>query len=344
MNRKHESLDELDALLSALCDGAISDAQVHRLEQLVSADKGLCQYYIRYMQIQASLSRYVRTELDDGFSDGSDAPSVRSSARQATQSSARTKSTRRLMLEKPVAVRGRWPSQRLSRYAVAACLLLACFIVLEGLSRKSVSAKAFDVALQQFSTARVIEYLAEFKWDGKIVRVSESMHLQPDRVREELPDGKIKVIDFSKRRNITLDPRSQTAVVVIDTSPPQNYKPERFLDKVKEYIQRIKTDPLRTDRYLGKRDLDGRTVEGFQMQKLTQVQTLWVDIVTGLPSEMEIVSLDNPGQSVVMRNFRFDVQSHESLFSVDPPPGYKVTFETAEPARPLDEKAKMIPR
>ena len=170
------------------------------------------------------------------------------------------------------------------------------------------------------------------------------MHLQPDRVREELPDGKIKVIDFSKRRNITLDPRSRTAVVVIDTSPPQNYKPERFLDKVKECIQRIKTDPLRTDRYLGKRSLHGRTVEGFQMQKPTQVQTLWVDVETGLPSEMEIVALDNPGQSVVMRDFRFDVPSHESLFSVDPPPGYEVTFETVGPARPLDEKAKMIPR
>jgi hypothetical protein len=293
--------------------------------------------------MQGTLSRYVRVDLDNcqplAFDNQFDHPSVGSNAfLQGEQEPAPTESARGAAV-----MPGRLSLRRITKYAAAAAFIVACFIVAEGRSKNSVSTKAFAVALRQLSTADVISYRAEFKEHGNLVRISNSMHLQPDRVREELPDGKVKVIDFSKRRNITLDTVRRTAVVVTDTSHPPNYKHERFLDKVKESIERIRTDPLRTDSYLGKRTVDGRIVEGFEMRKPTQMQTLWVDMNTGLPSEMEIVSLDDPGRSVVMRDFQFNVESYESLFSVDPPPGYEVTFEIVGPAEPLDDNAEMIP-
>jgi outer membrane lipoprotein-sorting protein len=346
MSVSHKSLSELNELLSALCDGPFEAAQFQRIEQLVREDAELRWYYIRYLHMHSSLARYVRVELDDAplLSMEPEAGALGIEAVTAGHSTDRTSA--KVAADNGLVGRQHGRGRQLGRFALAAMILVAGLVLIDQFSMNSRSGKAFAAALRQLTTAKVICYTAEFKHRDVVERISESMHLQPDRVREELPDGKIKVIDFSKRRNITLDPVHRTAVVVSDaiTNESPKLKPERFLDKIKEAIERIRTDPLRTDRYLGMQIVDGRKREGFQMRKPSQMQTIWMDVDTGLLAEMEIVSTDGSGRSITARNFQFDVESYESLFSVEPPPGYAVSYETVGPAKPLDEQAKMIPR
>jgi hypothetical protein len=344
MNGHHRSSSELNELLSALCDNRIREDQFQRLEYLVLRDADLGWYYIRYMHMHNSLTRYVRIDPEVLASlplgDQSSHPNINALA--VSGSSITT--AQLASLDSGHSTQQRWLPKGITRYVIAAAIILTFFVVVDRLAKKSPSGVAFASALRQLNAARVISYTAEFKQDGKIERISESMHLQPDRVREELPDGRSKVIDFSKRKSITIDPVGRTALVVTDTNESPRYKPERFLDKVRECIERIRTDPRRTDRYLGIQSIHDRAREGFEMRKPTQVQTLWVDVDTGLLAEMEIVAADDSGQSVLMRNFEFEVESYESLFSVDPPPGYTVSYETVGPAKPLDDQAKMVPR
>lgn len=346
MSVSHKSFAELNELLAALCDGPFDADRFQRIEQLVRDDTDLRWYFIRYLHAHASLARYVRVELDDApqhsFDSDTDGAAAEATVADHSASRASAKFTADCRTDGP---KPRWGKQ-VGRFSLAALILLAGLVCIDHFTNYSRSGKAFAAVLRQLTTAKVICYTAEFKRHGVVERISESMHLQPDRVREELPDGKIKVIDFSKRRNITLDLVHRTAVVVSDaiTDESPKLKPERFLDKIKEAIERIRTDPLRTDRYLGMQIVDGRKREGFQMRKPSQVQTIWMDVDTGLLAEMEIVSTDGSGRSITARNFQFDVESYESFFSVEPPPGYAVSYETVGPSKPLDEQAKMIPR
>jgi outer membrane lipoprotein-sorting protein len=349
MSLSDESFNELHQLLSALCDGRIRDDQTKRLEKLVCADPESRWYYVRHMHLHANLSRFVQVNLDDLTSACAGwfttEPDCQESAVGAVAETP-IESCQKVSAPKIHSVRQGWPNyRRMAFYLSAAAVILILCLVTDGLLPKnSASSQVFASVLQQLRTAHVISYTAEFQEGGKITQTAEAMHLQPDRVREERPDGSIRIIDFSKHQCITIDPTHRKAVVLEEAHGSQTYRQERFLDKIKEYIERIRTNPLRTDHYLGKRNMGGKTVEGYEMRKPTQVQTLWVDVETGLLTEMKIATPDDPGRNVVMRNFRFDVETYESLFSVVPPPGFEVIFKTVEPTKQLDDRTEMIPR
>jgi outer membrane lipoprotein-sorting protein len=345
MSHFDESANELHELLSALCDGQIRKDQFQRLEELVCEDPQSRWRYVRYLNLHANLSRHVQIDMDDLTLPRVDTePTPQELALAATENHEFESDQKDLATKTNSSNRG-WSTNLKVAYLAAAVVILFFLVTADSfLPRNSVSSQAFATVLQQLHSASVISYIAEFQEGGAIIRTVEAMHLQPDLVREESPDGQIRIIDLSKRRSITIDPNAQRAVVLREVNVVRTYKQERFLDKIREYIERIRTNPLSTDRYLGVQKIDGRTAEGYEMRKPTQVQTLWVDVESGLLTQMEIAAPDDPGCSLVMRNFRFEVESHESLFSVEPPQGYDVSYETMESNLQVDDKVKMIPR
>ena len=334
---------ELHELLSALCDGQISEDQFQRLEELVCEDPQSRWHYVRYLNLHANLSRHVQIDMNGLTIPHVDTEPAFQESELAAIENHEFGSVQKDLAPTSNSSRRGWSKHLKVAYIAAATLFF--LVIADSFSPKnSVSSQAFATVLEQLHSARVIACTAEFREGGAIIRTVEAMHLQPNLVREESSDGKIKVIDFSKRRSISIDTIHRTAVVLQEVNVVRTYKQERFLDKIREYIERIRTNPLSTDRYLGIQELDGRTAEGYEMRIPTQVQTLWVDVESGLLTQMEIAAPDDPGRSVIMRNFRFDVESHESLFSVEPPQGYDVSYETMESTLQVDDKVKMIPR
>ena len=343
MNHFDGSDNELHELLSALCDGQISEDEFQRLEEIVCEDPQSRWHYVRYLSLHVNLSRHVQMDMDDLTLPHVDSEPTLPEIELAATEKHGFGSDQKDLATKTNSSRRGWSKKLKVAYAAAAILFF--LVIADGFSPKnSSSSQAFATVLEQLHSARAIACIAEFQEGGAIVRTVEAMHLQPNILREESSDGKIRIIDIAKRRSISIDTIRRTAVVRQELDVVRTYKQERFLDKIREYIERIRTDPLSTDRYLGTQEIDGRTAEGYEMRIPTQVQTLWVDVESGLLTRMEIAAPDDPGRSVIMRNFRFDVESRESLFSVEPPQGYEVSYETTESTLQVDDKVKMIPR
>ena len=53
------SVNEWHRLLSGWCDGALTDAEIHRLDELVRTDAGFRDYYLKYMDQHAVLAAAV---------------------------------------------------------------------------------------------------------------------------------------------------------------------------------------------------------------------------------------------------------------------------------------------
>ena len=79
---------------------------------------------------------------------------------------------------------------------------------------------------------------------------------------------------------------------------------------------------------LGEKEIDGRRVIGFRFthpRLYRMVMNLWGDPKTGLPVRIE-TTMASPTSNVkvTMSDFVFNADMDESLFSVEPPAGYKV--------------------
>jgi hypothetical protein len=76
---------------------------------------------------------------------------------------------------------------------------------------------------------------------------------------------------------------------------------------------------------LGQQEIDGRRVVGFRISSAEIVMTVWGDPKTGFPVRIEGTVATMPYLKITMSDFAINVPMDESLFSVEPPAGYKVT-------------------
>lgn len=93
---------------------------------------------------------------------------------------------------------------------------------------------------------------------------------------------------------------------------------------------------------LGNKTIDGQTVVGFRLRRPSLVDDLkdhsvweiWADSDTAQVVRVDIHHERDQGGRVTLVDFKFDVQ--DSLFDLQPPPGYTVVYETVEEIDPVD--------
>jgi hypothetical protein len=147
--------------------------------------------------------------------------------------------------------------------------------------------------------------------------------------REEWPDGRIWIFDFSKVPHdefLQLDPNQKTAHKTIYKG--MNVKQDFDLLSYAQNIQANAAEPL------GQRIIEGHKVIGFHHQIPSNDFTIWVDAETRLPVLVELV---HPENKITMDMFEYPDDYDASLFSTDIPEGYKA--ETViEDHRPIEPK------
>jgi hypothetical protein len=344
MSSRPVPVGELQKLVSALCDGMIGAGELSRLEDLVCNDPEARWYYIRYMHLHANLSRYAQVGTHGG-------PASRLGRMVADSGSPEEQAEFAASIDGNESAKGFQGDRRgaglirrrrrwVPLLAAAAVILAAAGLAGWLFPGQTGSATTFATTWEQLSAARFIGFTAEIHRGGRRVEVMEAVLLQPDRMRQDLPGGEARIVDFTKGKMLTIHPAEKRAEIeILEGISPRDGRPlENFVDNFRENIERMRTHRQLNERYLGKQEIEGRLAEGFEMRKQTEVQRLWVDIETGMPVRLKVADPDSPDNYFVIDDFRFDIELDESLFSVAPPPGYTVEYKDAAPSDAPDSR------
>jgi len=150
----------------------------------------------------------------------------------------------------------------------------------------------------------------------------ECSYKEPGLMRQvvniEGEEGPItNIINLEQARALALVAKQKVAVLV-----DLGKLPEEARSEYKDYAEQLKKMVEGSDEPLGEKEIDGLKAKGFRVTHQGQTMDIWVDATTGHPVLME-ANLPG-GISMTMRDFAFDVELDDSLFSLTPPADYEV--------------------
>lgn len=134
------------------------------------------------------------------------------------------------------------------------------------------------------------------------------------RTMEGIED--ISIIDLETSRILTLDPKEKEATYIDLKGLP---KIPNYLENLRNVITMLEEEPQFVVEELGEKEIDGTRAVGFRGVHPKVEVTIWADAETALPIRIE----QQEGQLLVIsKDFQFDVEMDESLFSMEVPEGY----------------------
>jgi hypothetical protein len=161
------------------------------------------------------------------------------------------------------------------------------------------------------------------------------MMLGPSRTRSEmeiemsnLPKTKLlQIWDGYKGKQLSLEPEHKRATVFDYIDRPKDTTPKDAdpLAGWRSVLLDARKKPDLKREPLGEKDIDGVHVIGFRVTTPTATLDVWGDPKTGTPVRMDMTTPLMANVKMTMRDFELNVQLDESLFSVEPPAGYKIS-------------------
>ena len=162
---------------------------------------------------------------------------------------------------------------------------------------------------------------------------AEVLMLDSNRSRTEwnmLGQSKaIQIWDGGQGKGLWLHPAEKRATVTAITNMPKQKSPGGGdpLAYYRSLLLNARDKPDVKRESLGETVTDGRRVVGFRITSPEQELRLWGDPKTGLPTRIEATVAIMPQIKITMSDFAFNVPVDESLFSLEPPAGYKIDVE-----------------
>ncbi len=211
-------------------------------------------------------------------------------------------------------------NHRMTKWAVAAVVVLA---VLGGWSlfAGGGSGRAYARMVSQLQKAQTLSFSA-ITPTGLESMPTVRMDLayrDTGHVRIATADGYVTVLETMDHgvRGISLMPPTRNYVVFELTNVPDDPAKDPWV-----MIERLKAFPARADKSLGRRDIDGRTLDGFEVSEEDETATVWIDAKTDQLVRVEMKFAKTPGMNVILSDFQLDVPLEDSFFSIEPPEGY----------------------
>jgi hypothetical protein len=266
-----------------------------------------------------------------------------------------------------VALRERHPIRRravLVGLAAAAAVVLASGL-LPSLQSARRSARSFasrgDVAfgdvIAELGKVRTVKYRQVTRDHSGVESVSlETVAMDGRYSRSEMlgTDGRIRNwAIYNAGRMLNVDPEGKSASLTdytTDDGLPHTLADQHTLADL------LKMDP-KTAKSLGNRDIDGKRLTGFRVNRdygprMLRSVDVWIDPKSRLPArveqtiaydavqlspeEIEKLAADNSPsvqQRIVMTEIRFNVPVDESTFSIEPPKGYSYFEVKLDPSK-----------
>jgi outer membrane lipoprotein-sorting protein len=204
----------------------------------------------------------------------------------------------------------------ITKFAAAAAIIIAAFIALYFVGNPLGATVTFADVIKPILNARTVVF--DFIVGGE--ETGSVMHdiVAGSKIRRTFTNMDINlIIDLDNARMLTLDPKSKSAAYV-NIAGPLKEGTKNLLEFVRKVITSLKDLPVQE---LGQRDIDGRKAIGFYAAEKPNIElTIWADPETAKPIRIELLM----GQALyILKNIEFDVPVDESLFSMEPPAGYK---------------------
>lgn len=209
--------------------------------------------------------------------------------------------------------------------AAAACVIGAVLVVWNLPGPGGASIAWADVRQHARSASSVVFTATDMTradGGGKMVKTmykSKNPHLLRIETSRPAPaeDLMITLIDLNAGKVLVLVPGKKQAIWHAeqkDASVPR----VDFLDRMLYLISGA-------DKRLGKREIDGQTLEGVQITSPTETVEFWVSPQTGYPVLVNGKKTGGPAESSEFSGrFVFDEELSDSLFALQVPEGYQV--------------------
>ncbi len=189
--------------------------------------------------------------------------------------------------------------------------------------------------LEPILEAKTVRYKVTTEMKGPPATKATTVVMMLDATRSrwemevEMPDKSkvmtVHIRDGGQGKTLLLQPGEKRATVYDDANTPEDRKakpgdPFWFRSLLLDARDKpgVKREPL------GEKEIDGRRVVGIRISLPAAVFSVWGDPKTGLPARIEVTVAIMPNVKMTMSDFAFNVDMDESLFSVEPPPGYEV--------------------
>ncbi len=187
---------------------------------------------------------------------------------------------------------------------------------------------AFEEVAQKLHDAHTFSYVMTMEFpNAKTAITVRQLFKEPGMVRSEtLPggaapaNGPIMIMNQKSGKTLAIDPAAKSAVLFEGLLPG----PRHEQDLATGEVQHLRNLAQKKGEPLGEKTFGKVQAQGFRVKDDTGYDTtIWVDPQTRLPVQVEITGKvgDTPFHST-MRDFELDPKLDDSLFSMEPPPGY----------------------
>jgi len=208
----------------------------------------------------------------------------------------------------------------ITKFAAAAAIIIAVLIGIHysGGSIDGASVAWADV-MEQISSFRPYACTKTVHDEGAPVRSYHLMRLSLTQRREIRSNGTILVFDLAVPKSLTLVPEKKYAIErTYDMSPASD--PDIF--RMANSMQNMPSGGKGVQE-IGIQEIDGHVTKGFRSKSEYNDITIWADINTKLPVQLEIIHV-RTGRKIIISDLEFDVDFDEALFSTTAPEGYTV--------------------
>jgi prepilin-type processing-associated H-X9-DG protein len=208
---------------------------------------------------------------------------------------------------------------RITKLAAAAAIIVAVLVVMQYFRVPvDVASVAWGEVLENIENAKTLAWKTTFVTAGQKPQIARTMVLEPYYMRVELPDGKIWILDHSLGNTLVLDPNRKLAVI--------SSTAKKTLEVYNTFENFQNMEGFFVDE-VGQKHIDGKLATGFQLTKENENRQImvWADPETQLPILIEETKKDAHSCifHAITTDILFDVELDQSLFSLEPPQGYK---------------------
>lgn len=221
-------------------------------------------------------------------------------------------------------------SNRMMKLAAAAVVALAVILGLS-LFTGDGAGKAYAKVVGQLHQAHTLTFSMVTRTgvaSMPTVRI-DMAYRDTGQFRSTSADGYVTVLETTATgvKGISLVPptRSYVAFEIANASKDPAKDPWMTVEKLRSL-------PAQASRALGRREIDGRTLDGFVAQEDDGTATVWIDPQTGQLVRAELEFAGTPDMNMILSDFQFDIPLDDSIFSVEPPKDYTPVQVSADAA------------
>jgi outer membrane lipoprotein-sorting protein len=162
--------------------------------------------------------------------------------------------------------------------------------------------------------------------------IAMTMLMTSDRMRQDVPGMFSNIYDFKTGQSLAIIAAQKKAIRMKMENLPASIREQNV-------IEQFRAMRPEQGKSVGRKDVNGRPADVFDVVDAGQHMTIWADRETRLPVRMEVrVNIPSiPQSDVVMTDFRWDVPVDPSELSLEIPAGYEVHEMSFDASTPVEK-------